>query len=560
MSVDMLVIGDVEVSGVRVQKYSVEIRHKGLKEHKIVSSTDFAVLKSKAQQQIDKWSEKWDNVLNYKDSSAKTEDATSVFADLENILVHTLSVDDRVNWNKLKRFDKFDTGKPGKPEPPFQIEYPRVPLREDREFQPTFSLLEKVAKPLRDKKIAHYESLYRSKRMLWEDEKEKVDTANKTSLIEHEKAIKDWEKQVLIWEEKRKKKLAKQEEFNNKIEQFKELYLTGNQSSVEEYCELVLSNSQYSDFFPKSFQIEYNSETKILIVEYELPCIDSFPRVKEVKYIASKKETKEILISESQLNKLFDDVMYKVTLRTLHELFEADVANAIESIAFNGWIRAINKATGKEETNCILSIQVLKKDFLEIDLAHVDPKLCFKSLKGVASSKLSSITPIKPVLQIDKSDSRFVAAYDVVGDIDDSTNLAAMNWEDFEHLIRELFEKEFRSNGGEVKITQASRDGGVDAVAFDPDPIRGGKIVIQAKRYTNTVGVSAVRDLYGTVMNEGATKGILVSTSDYGPDAYDFAKGKPLTLLNGGNLLHLLEKHGHHAKIDIKEAKRLQIK
>ena len=61
-------------------------------------------------------------------------------------------------------------------------------------------------------------------------------------------------------------------------------------------------------------------------------------------------------------------------------------------------------------------------------------------------------------------------------------------------------------------MTQASRDGGVDAIAFDPDPIRGGKIVIQAKRYAYTVGVSAVRDLYGTLMNEGATKGILVTT------------------------------------------------
>jgi restriction system protein len=48
-----------------------------------------------------------------------------------------------------------------------------------------------------------------------------------------------------------------------------------------------------------------------------------------------------------------------------------------------------------------------------------------------------------------------------------------------------------------------------------------------------------------------------VTTSDYGPDAYDFAKDKPLTLLNGGNLLHLLSKHGHKAKIDIKEAKRI---
>jgi restriction system protein len=132
-----------------------------------------------------------------------------------------------------------------------------------------------------------------------------------------------------------------------------------------------------------------------------------------------------------------------------------------------------------------------------------------------------------------------------------------MGWEDFEHLIREVFEKEFSQSGGEVKVTQASRDGGVDAIAFDPDPIRGGKIVIQAKRYTNTVGVSAVRDLYGTVMNEGATKGILVTTADYGPDAYDFAKGKPLTLLNGGNLLHLLDKHGHKAMIDLKAAKQI---
>ena len=138
-----------------------------------------------------------------------------------------------------------------------------------------------------------------------------------------------------------------------------------------------------------------------------------------------------------------------------------------------------------------------------------------------------------------------------------SVNLAAIDWQDFENLIRELFAEEFNSNGGEVKITQASRDGGVDAVAFDPDPIRGGKIVIQAKRYTNVVGVSAVRDLYGTVMNEGATKGILVTTSNYGNDAYEFAKGKPLTLMNGANLLFLLEKHGHKAKIDLKEAKEL---
>jgi restriction system protein len=203
-------------------------------------------------------------------------------------------------------------------------------------------------------------------------------------------------------------------------------------------------------------------------------------------------------------------------------------------------------------------LQVSKKDeFQAINLQNVEPKTCFKALKGVGSSKLHSLTPVAPVLTISREDKRFVASHEVVSQLNEGVNLAAMDWEEFEHLIRQLFEQEFKQAGGEVKITQASRDGDVDAVAFDPDVIRGGKTVIQAKRYTNTVGVSAVRDLYGTVLNKGANKGILVTTSDYGPDSYEFAKGKPLVLLNGANLLNLLEKHGHKAKINLKEAKMI---
>ena len=130
-----------------------------------------------------------------------------------------------------------------------------------------------------------------------------------------------------------------------------------------------------------------------------------------------------------------------------------------------------------------------------------------------------------------------------------------MDWEEFEHFVRELFEKEFESRGGEVKVTQSSSDGGVDAIAFDPDPITGGKIVIQAKRYTKTVGVAAVRDLYGTTLSEGASRGILVTTADYGPDAHKFCVDKPITLLNGANLLHLLEMHGIKATIDLPGAR-----
>src|SRR5438477_9412743 len=97
--------------------------------------------------------------------------------------------------------------------------------------------------------------------------------------------------------------------------------------------------------------------------------------------------------------------------------------------------------------------------------------------------------------------------------------------------------------GLETRLTQASRDGGVDCVASDTRPVIGGKVIVQAKRYQHTVGVSDVRDRFGTVHNEGAAKGILVTTSGYGRLAYEFARNKPLELITGSNLLYLLDEH-----------------
>lgn len=327
---------------------------------------------------------------------------------------------------------------------------------------------------------------------------------------------------------------------------------------IIEYFKHALSSSDYPSDFPRTFQIDYNPETSMLIVNYSLPNINVMPKIKEVKYVKSKNDLLEVPLAESTVNELYDSVVYQITLRTLHELFESDVYNMIEAIILNGWVESIDTAIGKNVNRCIISIQTNRQEFSQIDLARVDPKACFKKLKGIGSSALHSWTAIAPIVIINREDKRFVQGYEVAKDLEESFNLAGMPWEDFEHLVRELFDKEFSQDGGGVNITRTSRDGGIDAIAFDPDPIRGGKIAIQAKCYTNTVGVDAVRDLYGTVINEGANKGILVTTSDYGPEAYEFAKGKPLTLMNGSNLLYLLEKHGYKAKIDLKAAKEIK--
>jgi restriction system protein len=262
-----------------------------------------------------------------------------------------------------------------------------------------------------------------------------------------------------------------------------------------------------------------------------------------------------ILLKDKERDDLFEGAVYQTCLRTIDEIFRSDLSGAIQSVTFNGYADFVDKANGKPARACIASLQTTKAAVENIDLNAVDPKACFRALKGVGSSKLAGMAAVVPILKLNRADKRFVPAREVMTDLDEGVNIAAIPWEDFEHLVRELFEKEFSVSGGEVKITRASRDHGVDAIAFDPDPIRGGKIVIQAKRYTNPVGVSAVRDLYGTIINEGASRGILVTTSVYGPDSYEFAKGKPIALLNGGNLLHLLAKHGQRARINLREAK-----
>ena len=334
-------------------------------------------------------------------------------------------------------------------------------------------------------------------------------------------------------------------------------YESREPEGIKLYCKLVLQFSNLPDGFGRDFDLEYIPETKILIVDHALPSPDDLNRVKDVKFVESRQQLVETSISEREFDEMYDDALYQTCLRTIHELFHADTVNALGAIVFNGWVESVDRATGNDTKGCVLSVQAKKEEFQKINLARVDPKACFKALKGIGSSTLHSLTPIAPVLKINREDKRFVASYEVAGQLDERTNLAAMDWEDFEHLIRELFEKEFSKPGCEVRVTQASRDGGVDSVVLDSDPIHGGKTVIQAKRYTNTVGVAAVRELWGTVLNEGAMKGILVTTADFGPDAYEFAAGKPLVLLNGANLLHLLERHGHKAKIDIKEAKRI---
>ncbi len=493
-----------------IATYEIEIWHDDLGKHKVIRSKNSNELQARASEMMAKWDVAWDQLCKSKEAEQRTRHAKQLMSELNSILNQTLTIDDSINWEATKDRDKF-----GEPKP-VTLEYPKKGF---------LALFLASAKMKHEQKIAQIDDEY--------------------------------EEEMKGWEASKVKFLKDQDEFNSKIDEFKESYEAKEPESIIRYCELVLNNSSYPDFFPKTYELDFNPDNGVLILNYQLPALEDIPTITGVRYIKTRDEFVEKELAKNKLNSLYDEILYQIAIRTLHELYEADKIDVLSSITFNGYVETFDRKTGAGIAPCVLSVQSSKEEFNTLALSRVEPKACFKALKGIAASRLYSMTPIAPVLQMDRDDSRFVTPYGVADGLSDVDNIAAMDWQDFEHLIRELFEKEFGSAGAEVKVTQASRDKGVDAVAFDPDPIRGGKTVIQAKRYTLTVGVSAVRDLYGTVLNEGAGKGILVTTSDFGPDAYEFASNKPLVLINGNNLLHMLEKHGHKAKIDIKEARRI---
>ena len=533
---------------------------------KNLRSSELYLLHRKVEDTLSNWEKRYRRHLvtqhrEHRSASVydMNRDAREAIETLRGILAHTLDIHDAVDWETLKRKDAFridpqelleSSKKPaflqfnsyGRPTGFDAIPHPVEPTLE--ETKKSYGLFSKL---FRTRAIqSHFERNLDQ----WRKECEQVDTENVERKARYNETVATFEAQKKSFEEEKQRD-------NNALEEMKARYKNAESKAIEEYCDLVLNSSNYPDYFPQNWILEYRVDARMIAVDFDLPSPDQMPTVESYRYIKARDEVAEKPLTEAARKKLYDSVIYQVCIRTLHELFEADTIGAVETVAFNGLVTSTNPATGIRETKTIISVSAAKDDFMAFDLSQVEPKATFKHLKGVAAATLVNLTPIPPVIKLDRTDKRFVESKEIAANLDRSINIAAMHWEDFEHLVRELFEKEFTSTGGEVKVTQASADGGVDAVAFDPDPIRGGKIVIQAKRYTNTVGVAAVRDLYGTVMNEGATKGILVTTSDYGKDSYEFAKDKPLTLLNGSNLLALLEKHGHQARIDVTEAKKI---
>lgn len=99
-------------------------------------------------------------------------------------------------------------------------------------------------------------------------------------------------------------------------------------------------------------------------------------------------------------------------------------------------------------------------------------------------------------------------------------------------LFEELIAKIFTKFGMKVDLTQQTRDGGYDIVAFEDNKYSHNKYLIECKRYKpeNKVGIQYIDRLIGAHWRNTATKSILVTSSSFTADAKKAAEQHKWTL------------------------------
>lgn len=466
-----------------------------------------------------------DRLAEVADLNAELDDQME---ELREILPHTLLHDDRINFNDLKHAANFEQFK-------FSAELAAAhPPQLIRIASPTwFSKLMPGAGKRHARAIEQAEQLHQ--KALAEFRRNEEVKQYKLTELKNE-----YDRKKASYEEDVQRR-------NMEVDEFQAAYFAKDREAIVAYNEMVLTRSEYpQEGFPQKFRLAYRDDATEILVEYDLPEVSVIPKVAEYKYVKTKDLIESKARKPAEIKQLYQDIVASITLRTVHELFEADQADILGAVIFNGMIDTHDPASGRETRVPVVSVRASKDEFVSLRLDKVEKIACLRNLGAQVSSRPDELQAIKPIIEFNMIDKRFIEQGDVLTELESRPNLMDLTPAEFEVLVSNLFTK----MGLDTKLTRSSRDGGVDAVAFDTRPILGGKVVIQAKRYRDTVGVSAVRDLFGTMLNEGANKGILVCTSGYGPDAYNFSKDKPIELIDGGGLLYLLREHaGMNARI-----------
>lgn len=131
----------------------------------------------------------------------------------------------------------------------------------------------------------------------------------------------------------------------------------------------------------------------------------------------------------------------------------------------------------------------------------------------------------------------------------------------FEHIVIDLLVK--MGYGGNIEdaaqVTQYRKDDGIDGIIKE-DKLGLDKIYVQAKRWTATVGKPDIHGFIGALSEQGANKGVFITTSKFSSEARQFKPKSDvkIILIDGRELCQYMIEYGVGVSVkQVYEVKRI---
>jgi restriction system protein len=181
-----------------------------------------------------------------------------------------------------------------------------------------------------------------------------------------------------------------------------------------------------------SFELELDQSARIALCTVGIP---DFASLGIVRKRGESWNAKWLSVSAAERKKSSEAILYALCLRAAYLVASSDAGGWFDTVAVNARQNWHDAATGAPRQGIIASLQASKEDLLNLHLGQLDPKACFRHLKGISTRSIDQVAPVRPIFVMNTADSRIIENRDVAEQLDQEANLAAMPSEDFEQLV-----------------------------------------------------------------------------------------------------------------------------
>ncbi len=326
-------------------------------------------------------------------AEGRTELAQQELSYAYNVLGNALQKGSRFSWDALKKYPDYPKPQPSPPdmpEPPEKPSLPREPKATDAVFKPRLEPMDRLVRSKREQKerearmrfeTAHtqWEQLALRVRRLYQEQMQQYKQRAQAIQVEHKRNLQEWGQDKEHYYREREKCVQIVEAKKMAFEQH-------NPHAILDYFDMVLAFSNYPPSFPQSYELDFDQENQLLIVDYLLPALKGLPRLASVSYDKEADAFFETVIEEDERDRLYAQLLHEIPLRTLYEVFMMDKVQSVAAVQFRGYLYLQDDAKSGGVPSCILAVRADRDTFCSIDLAENDPLDVFEEIGGTIQS------------------------------------------------------------------------------------------------------------------------------------------------------------------------------